>query len=242
MTASSVQERVPEDTWGFFNALCLPGVLRGFLSAALWRKLPVGDRIAAWVPHAKCCPLCGDVETHSHAISACPHLAVASGLVSRLLPKPEVNGVARSVTELVSHHVPLSLSSAAGLVFWSAISVNRSIRCAASLHGSARVPEAVFLRKWLEGLRSWSGASPRYLPESELVLFERALRSRVEGAPLVHPRVLNPGLPLHGALRVIPSFNPGTLRLKPNQTQPPFGHVLCWPLSLFCWRTGWLFI
>ena len=136
--------------------------------------------------------------------------------MSCLLPKPEVNGVARSVTELVLHHVPLSLSSAAGLVFWSAILVNWSIRCAASLNGSARVPEALFLRKWLEGLRSWSGASPRYLPESELVLFERALRSRVEGAPLVHPRVLNPGLPLQGALPVIPSFNPGTPRLKPN--------------------------
>ena len=216
MTANSVQERVPEDTWGFFNALRLPGVLRDFLRAALWRKLPVGERIAARVPHAKCCPLCGDVETHSHAVSACPHLAVASGFVSRLLPKPVVNGVARPVTELVLHHVPLSLSSAAGLVFWSATSVNWSIRCAASLNGSARVPEAVFLRKWLEGLRSLSGASPCYLPEIELVLFERALRSRVEGAPLVHPRVLNPGLPLQGALPVMPSFNPGTPRLKPN--------------------------
>ena len=94
--------------------------------------------------------------------------------------------------------------------------MNWSIRCAASLNGSARVPEVVFLRKWLEGLRSWSGASPRYLPESELVLFERALRARVEGAPLVHPRVLNPGLPLQGALPVIPSFNLGAPRLKPN--------------------------
>ena len=117
MTASSVQERVPEDTWGFFNALRLSGVLRDFLRAALWRKLPVGDRIAAWVPHAKCCPLCGDVQTHTHAVSACPHLAVASGLVSQLLPKPEVDGIARSATDLVLHHVPLSLSSAAGLVF-----------------------------------------------------------------------------------------------------------------------------
>ena len=216
VTASSVQERVREDTWGFLNGLRFPGVLRDFLRAALWRKLPVGDRIAAWIPHARCCPLCGDVETHSHAVSACPHLSVASGLVSCLLPKPEVNGVARSVTELVLHHVPLSVSSAAGLVFWSAISVNCSIRCAASLNGSAQVPEAVFLRKWLEGLRSWSGAPPRYLPESELVLFERALRSRVEGSPLVHPRVLNPGLQLQGALPVIPSFSPGTPRLKPN--------------------------
>ena len=216
MTASSVQERVPEDTWGFFNAVRLSGVLRDFLRAAVWRKLPVGDRIAAWVPHAKCCPLCGDVETHTHAVSACPHLAVASGLVSQLLPKPEVYGIARSATDLVLHRVPLSVSSAAGLVFWSAISVNWSIRCAASLNGSARVPEVVFLRKWLEGLRSWSGVSPRYLPESELVLFERALRARVEGAPLVHPRVLNPGLPLQGALPVIPSFNPGAPRLKPN--------------------------
>ena len=80
----------------------------------------------------------------------------------------------------------------------------------------ARRGSLKLLRKWLEGLRSWSGAYLRYLPESELVLFERALRSRVDGAPLVHPRVLNPGLPLHGALPVVPSFNPGTPRLKPN--------------------------
>ena len=201
---------------GVLRRLASPGCASRLPSCGIVAQTPVGDRIAARVPHAKCCPLCGDVETHSHAVSPCPHLAVASGLVSRLLPKPEVNGVARSVTDLVLHHVPLSLSSAAGLVFWSAISVNWSICCAASLNGLARVPEAVFLRKWLEGLRSWSGASPRYLPESERVLFERALRSRVEGAPLVHPRVLNPGLPLQGALPVIPSFNPGTPRLKRN--------------------------
>ena len=125
-------------------------------------------------------------------------------------------GVARAAPELVLEHAPLSLSSAAGLVFWAAVSVNWMIRCAASLNGPARVPEIVFLRKWLEGLRSWSGASPRYLPESELVLFERALRSRVEGALIAHPRVLNPGLLLQGALPVIPPFSPGAPRLKPN--------------------------
>ena len=131
-------------------------------------------------------------------VTACPNLVVASGLVSCLVPKPEVYGVARAAPELVLDHAPLSLSSAAGLVFWAVVSVNWTIRCAASLNGPARVAEIVFLRKWLEGLRSWSGASPRYLPESELVLFERALRSRVEGALIAHLRVLNPGLPLQG--------------------------------------------
>ena len=38
----------------------------------------------------------------------------------------------------------------------------------------------------------------------------------MEGTPLVHPRLLNPGLPLQGALPVVPAFAPGRPRLKPN--------------------------
>ena len=84
------------------------------------------------------------------------------------------------------------------------------------MSGPARVTGVVFLRKWLQGLRAWSGVSLRYPPESELVLFEKALRARVEGAPMVHPRLLNPGLPLQGALPVVPAFAPGRPRSKPN--------------------------
>ena len=135
MTASSVQDRVPEEAWGYFNALRLPGRLREFVCAALWRKLPVGDRIAVWVPHARCCPLCGDVETHTHAVSACHNLGVAAGLILQLLPRPEVDGIPRSLTDLVLNHLPVSLSSAAGLLLWSAVSVNWAIRCELSLSG-----------------------------------------------------------------------------------------------------------
>ena len=60
MTASSVEERVPEETLGYFNSVCLEGPLRDFFLSAIWKKLPVGDRIAVWVPHARHGPLCGD--------------------------------------------------------------------------------------------------------------------------------------------------------------------------------------
>ena len=176
----------------------------------------MGDQFAVWVPHARCCPLCRSVETHDHAGSACPNLGLASTLISQLLPRPEVGGIPRSATDLVLNHLPMPLSSAAGLLFWSAVSANWSFRRAVSMSGPARVPDVVFLRKWLQGLRAWSGVSMWYLPECELVLFEKALCARVEGAPLVHPRSLNPGLPLQGALPVVPAFATGRPRLKPN--------------------------
>ena len=53
MAASSVEESVPDDTRGPFNSLRLEGALLDFLLASLWRKLPVGDRIAVWVPQAR---------------------------------------------------------------------------------------------------------------------------------------------------------------------------------------------
>ena len=94
MTASSVEECVPDDTWGHFNSLRLEGPMRDFLLAAIWRKLPVGDRIAVWVPQARHCPLCGAVETHDHAVSACPFLGLAPSLITMLLSRREV-GVLR---------------------------------------------------------------------------------------------------------------------------------------------------
>ena len=118
------------------------------------RRLYICGRIAVWVPHARCCPLCGEVETHAHAVSACPSLGMASDLVSQLLPQPEVGGIPRSATDLVLNHLPTLLSSAAGLLFWSAVWVNWFIRCSVSMSRPARVPEVVFLCKWLEGLRT----------------------------------------------------------------------------------------
>ena len=85
MMAYLVEEHVPDDIWGHFNSLRLEGPLRDFLLAALWRKVPVGDRIA---------PFCGAVETHDHAVSACPFLGLASSLSTMLLPHPEVGGIA----------------------------------------------------------------------------------------------------------------------------------------------------
>ena len=156
------------------------------------------------------------VETHDHAVSACPNLGLAAAFISLLLPRPEVWGIARSAPDLVLNHTPTSLSSAAGLLFWSAVTGNWSIRCAISMSGPSRLPDTVFLRKWLQALRSWSGASLRYLPESELVLFEKALRARIQGAPVVHLQLVDPALPIQGALSVVPACAPGRPRLKPN--------------------------
>ena len=95
MTAASVQERVPEEMLGYFNSLRLQGPVQDFLRSALWRKLPVDDRIAVWVRNARCCPLCGGVETHDHAVSACPNLRLMPALISQLLPRPKVGGIPR---------------------------------------------------------------------------------------------------------------------------------------------------
>ena len=42
MTASSVEERVPEDTWGYFNSLRLEGPLRDFFASGHMEEAPGG--------------------------------------------------------------------------------------------------------------------------------------------------------------------------------------------------------
>ena len=84
MTASSDEGRLPGETWGYFNSLRLEGALRDFLRSAIWKKLPVGVRIRVWVPHTRRYPLCGDVETHERAISACSNLGLAAAFITQL--------------------------------------------------------------------------------------------------------------------------------------------------------------
>ena len=48
-----------------------------FIQTALWKKLPAGDILKNWIPHATQCPLDGRTETITHALTTCVYLSAA---------------------------------------------------------------------------------------------------------------------------------------------------------------------
>ena len=69
--------RQTPETWDALRKLQLPQGDLTFIQMAFWKKLPVGDRLKNWLPHATQCPLDGQVETIAHAPTSCRFLAAA---------------------------------------------------------------------------------------------------------------------------------------------------------------------
>ena len=95
-----------------------------------------------------------------------------------------MGGIARTAMDLLLNHLPTSLSSAAGLLFWSAVSVNRSFRRTTSLSGLSRLPLATCVA-FLVGcfLAVLAGGGTGFIWES----IECACRGWTSGTPKPPP-------------------------------------------------------
>ena len=56
--------------WKAFFASDFPTPHRDMLYQALWKKLPVGERLRSWLPGEVSCPLDGASESIVHAVTA----------------------------------------------------------------------------------------------------------------------------------------------------------------------------
>ena len=110
--------RQTQETWEALLKLRLPQGDLTFMQMALWRKLPVGDRLKNWLPHATQFPLDGHVETIVHAPISCCFLAAAFHIAVQCMG-PAILGDTQETdpTELLVEQPALSLQTPLGLVY-----------------------------------------------------------------------------------------------------------------------------
>ena len=187
--------RRPE-TW---EALLKPRLPQGdltFMQTALWRKLPVGDRLENWLPHATQCPLYGQVETIAHALTSCRFLAPAFHIAVQCMG-PAILGDTQETdpTGLLVEQPTLSLRTPLGYCL---------LVCSQSLMGPAQFGQIqpppppppswdLFLSMWLQVLQGWSRHPQPTLLAEETRLLHQAVKQLKETGHLQHPRVQQAG-------------------------------------------------
>ena len=162
----SLKPRQPGEIWQAFHASHLPPALKDFVHKALWARLPVGQRQAAWKPLEVWCPIDHEPETLQHALYHCHLLVGAFEVIDTAF---RTTGQAPfSTRQLLCDDVLGSLSAPAGIVGWLAVFTNWFVRCAKKFNSFTNVTWDYFCRKWGSTLALWK-ACPRYLPISHEV-------------------------------------------------------------------------
>ena len=83
MQLRPVPPRQTPETWKEWARVQLPDADVIFIQQALWRKLPVGTRLAGWQPEVTTCPLDAQQETSQHTLFQCRYLPVAFRLATQ---------------------------------------------------------------------------------------------------------------------------------------------------------------
>ena len=78
--------RQQREVWQAWWRCNLPLDLKDFVYAAVWRKLPVGSKQAAWKLLDTHCPLDGAIETMQHSLLHCCYLPVAYDTIVKCFP------------------------------------------------------------------------------------------------------------------------------------------------------------
>ena len=117
--------RQTPETWEALLKLRLPQGDLTFIQTALWRKLPVGDRLKNCPPHATHCPLDGQVETIGHALTSCRFLAAAFHIAVQCTGPARLGDTWQTdSSELLVDQPTLSLQTPLGLVYSSAVTAS----------------------------------------------------------------------------------------------------------------------
>jgi len=149
----------------------LPEAERDTVRVALWRKLPVGERLRNRKPHETQCPLDGGPGTVDQSLVLYKYLPFVFDTVDKCLPTSEADGkVAASVRELLADQLGESLLLPAGLLAWSGILANWDLRCKVKFQGSDPGWHR-FLSTWILRLSRWQLLPHTPLPTDQLALF-----------------------------------------------------------------------
>ena len=113
------------------------------------------------------CPIDNELESISHALFHCRFLVGAFEVVNTAFRSTGPHPF--DVAHLLQDDKPASLETPAGLIGWSAIITNWSLRCAKKHNSFFRITWESFCAKWFHTLNSWTSC-PRYLPIPKTVL------------------------------------------------------------------------
>ena len=188
--------RQTPETWREWTRVQLPDEDITFIQQALWRKLPVGTRLAGWQPRGTAYPLDGQQETIEHAAVLCRFLLVAFRLATQCMGPVQLDeGSTEDPEEMLLSMPTLSLSSPLGLVLWSPVRASWCLRCALKFDPQPQPPHwKHFLRLWMATLEPWLEHPTPTLPHSEVMMLLHGLQ-QLDGPDgvLDHPRANQPG-------------------------------------------------
>ena len=90
-TSVKVTPRQNQETWTAYSKLVAPTDFLEYLRLALWRKLPVGERLDAWLKTGGLCPFHSEIESIDHSLLSCLFSKVVISFVSSVYPKVKVD-------------------------------------------------------------------------------------------------------------------------------------------------------
>ena len=123
----SLKPRQPDSVWDTFHRCNLPPRHRDLIHKALWARLPVGLRQQSWKPLEVWCPIDQELETVARSLYHCQFVQKSFAFINQVF-RPE-GFQPFNVSQLLQEDPAASLSTPAGLVGWSAVITNWSLRC-----------------------------------------------------------------------------------------------------------------
>ena len=120
-TSVKVTPRQSLETWTAFAKLAAPTIFLEYLRLALWRKLPVGERLDSWLKNGGFCPFHNELESIDHSLTSCLYSKVVVSFVSTVYPTVKVD---------VLSDPEGSLSHPADLLTWTGLASHWHMRCA----------------------------------------------------------------------------------------------------------------
>ena len=182
-TELTVEVRQPPAMWASVQAPHVPFRLKEFVVTALWRKLPVAQRLNNFqVLGSVDCPLCGVLEDHSHVFKKCFFLQDSLAFVRRLCGGVHVSENAwHEPSRMCTDYAEWPMSTRQGWLVWSAVCARWLIRREAL---SERPPDTptTMLQRFFSILLTWKampkGALPREVVHTTYECIKDILRVR----------------------------------------------------------------
>ena len=163
---SKQEIRQPEALWAILQKLPIPGQDKDFIRQALWKKLPVANRLHDIFPHLfQWCPLDFAIEDHHHRLKSCCFLQLPLEILRQCIPAVRKKGVLVELGRLCWDEPLLSLTTPQGLLMWKIIRTLWLFRCAV-MFKQEQILQVRFMALLAEGLKWWVGEEILAVPSA----------------------------------------------------------------------------
>ena len=175
-----VKARQPAPMWEALVAQAVPFKLCEFVIMALWRKLPVAQRLAQFkVMEGRDCPLCGVVEHHHHVFKKCFFLRDSLALIRRLWGLHVCDNVWYEPSRLCTDHSFISITTIQGWLVWTVVYARWLIRREAISTLQSDIATTV-LQRFYVALLGWKSL-PEGLPHEVITTTCECLKDVLKG-------------------------------------------------------------